>query len=370
MPGRPGQVRALQAEPVESAEPRPERRPGPLGGRRRDALGGLEGGLGEDRQDDGRSDPPYGLAPPGRRPARSGTASWPSGATPRGGSGWGRSPAAWPAWIPARGGSRVIATTRGTRTASRTTRSTRCGWTQARPDVLWVGTHHGLNRFDAGTDRWTRFLRDPRDPASLCNDIVTAIQEDGTGPPLDRDAGRIEPAGQGHGPVRELSSAASRTPRARASTTISSTAFTRTAPGSSGSGRTAGSTGSTGPRANGGSSPRRTAWPARSSAASRRTRPAPSGSARTAGFRNSTRRRHVFKNYGLWRRPPGRGVQSRGVRPGRRRPDVLRRDQRLQRLRSRRRPKEPVRSARRLDGLLPEQRGGQAPRIRSPPSGP
>ncbi|MCK7478373.1 MAG: hypothetical protein M0C28_13950 [Candidatus Moduliflexus flocculans] len=47
--------------------------------------------------------------------------------------------------------------------------------------MLWIGTQRGLNRFDAGTSRWTRFLHDPRDPASICNNIITAIEEDKAG---------------------------------------------------------------------------------------------------------------------------------------------------------------------------------------------
>jgi ligand-binding sensor domain-containing protein/DNA-binding CsgD family transcriptional regulator len=55
-------------------------------------------------------------------------------------------------------------------------------WTdEVRPDVLWIGTQHGLNRFEMGLGRWTRYLHDLRDPESLCNDIVTAIREDGAG---------------------------------------------------------------------------------------------------------------------------------------------------------------------------------------------
>jgi hypothetical protein len=50
---------------------------------------------------------------------------------------------------------------------------------ETRPEVVWIGTQHGLNRLEAGTGRWSRFLHDPRDSRSLCNDIVTAIREDG-----------------------------------------------------------------------------------------------------------------------------------------------------------------------------------------------
>ena len=44
-------------------------------------------------------------------------------------------------------------------------------------DVLWVGTHQGLNRFETRANRWTRFLNDPRDTASLSGNIITAIHE-------------------------------------------------------------------------------------------------------------------------------------------------------------------------------------------------
>jgi DNA-binding CsgD family transcriptional regulator/sugar lactone lactonase YvrE len=50
-----------------------------------------------------------------------------------------------------------------------------------RPEILWVGTHHGLNRLEIRANRWTRFLHDPQDEASLCNNIVTAIGEDEAG---------------------------------------------------------------------------------------------------------------------------------------------------------------------------------------------
>jgi ligand-binding sensor domain-containing protein/DNA-binding CsgD family transcriptional regulator len=49
------------------------------------------------------------------------------------------------------------------------------------PGVLWVGTQQGLNRFEAKTGRWVRFLNDPQDEASLVNNIVTALHEDGSG---------------------------------------------------------------------------------------------------------------------------------------------------------------------------------------------
>ena len=49
------------------------------------------------------------------------------------------------------------------------------------PDVLWIGTHQGLNRYEARTARWTRYLNDPRDAASLSGNIITAIHGDRAG---------------------------------------------------------------------------------------------------------------------------------------------------------------------------------------------
>ena len=73
---------------------------------------------------------------------------------------------------------------------------------EANPDIVWIGTQHGLNRFDSVRGRWSRFLRDPGDPGSLSNDIVTAIRGDGPGhlwigtrgglSRLDKGSGRCE----------------------------------------------------------------------------------------------------------------------------------------------------------------------------------
>lgn len=49
------------------------------------------------------------------------------------------------------------------------------------PDVLWIGTHHGLNMFDTKLRQFTCFLHHPSDPSSLSGDIVTAIHEDRSG---------------------------------------------------------------------------------------------------------------------------------------------------------------------------------------------
>ncbi len=49
------------------------------------------------------------------------------------------------------------------------------------PDVLWVGTQRGLNRLDARTGDWTRFVRDARVPDSLVNPVVTALYDDRLG---------------------------------------------------------------------------------------------------------------------------------------------------------------------------------------------
>jgi len=49
------------------------------------------------------------------------------------------------------------------------------------PDVVWVGSQRGLNKFEAKMGRWTRFLNDPADPASLSGNIITALHEDRAG---------------------------------------------------------------------------------------------------------------------------------------------------------------------------------------------
>ncbi len=49
------------------------------------------------------------------------------------------------------------------------------------PNVLWIGTQQGLNKFDIQLRHFTRFLYDPSDPSSLRGDIVTAIYEDRAG---------------------------------------------------------------------------------------------------------------------------------------------------------------------------------------------
>jgi ligand-binding sensor domain-containing protein/DNA-binding CsgD family transcriptional regulator len=76
-------------------------------------------------------------------------------------------------------------------------------WSDASvPDVLWVGTHGGLNRLETQTSRWTQFVNDPQDAASLSNNIITAISEDRQGylwvgtqwglNRLDKKSGRCE----------------------------------------------------------------------------------------------------------------------------------------------------------------------------------
>jgi ligand-binding sensor domain-containing protein/DNA-binding CsgD family transcriptional regulator len=47
--------------------------------------------------------------------------------------------------------------------------------------VIWVGTHNGLNRFDTRTKRFTRYLPEASDPASLSGGIVTALFESRSG---------------------------------------------------------------------------------------------------------------------------------------------------------------------------------------------
>lgn len=50
------------------------------------------------------------------------------------------------------------------------------------PDgVLWVGTYHGLSRFDADSDSFTNYSHDPDDPTSLSNDVVVSIASDADG---------------------------------------------------------------------------------------------------------------------------------------------------------------------------------------------
>ncbi len=49
---------------------------------------------------------------------------------------------------------------------------------QDRSSALWLGTRHGLNRFDKRTGQFRRFHHDPDVPESLSNDIILAIRED------------------------------------------------------------------------------------------------------------------------------------------------------------------------------------------------
>ncbi len=49
------------------------------------------------------------------------------------------------------------------------------------PDVLWVGTQRGLNRFDTRDGQWRRFFHNPSDPSSLTGNQVTALYEDRAG---------------------------------------------------------------------------------------------------------------------------------------------------------------------------------------------
>jgi ligand-binding sensor domain-containing protein len=49
---------------------------------------------------------------------------------------------------------------------------------QDRRGFLWVGTENGLNRFDARTDGFQRFLHEPNDPKTLGSNRVTTIFED------------------------------------------------------------------------------------------------------------------------------------------------------------------------------------------------
>jgi ligand-binding sensor domain-containing protein/DNA-binding CsgD family transcriptional regulator len=71
-----------------------------------------------------------------------------------------------------------------------------------KPDTLWIGSQRGLNKFEMRTGRWTRFLNDPDDPASLSGNIITALHEDSAGSlwvgtreglnRMDKEAGECE----------------------------------------------------------------------------------------------------------------------------------------------------------------------------------
>ena len=49
------------------------------------------------------------------------------------------------------------------------------------PDVLWVGTRDGLDRFDRITGVFTHYRHDPKDPHSLSHNEITTIDEDRRG---------------------------------------------------------------------------------------------------------------------------------------------------------------------------------------------
>jgi signal transduction histidine kinase/CheY-like chemotaxis protein len=50
-----------------------------------------------------------------------------------------------------------------------------------RTGTLWVGTNRGLDRFDHHTERFTIYLHDERDPASLSNEGIQSLYEDHQG---------------------------------------------------------------------------------------------------------------------------------------------------------------------------------------------
>ena len=50
-----------------------------------------------------------------------------------------------------------------------------------RAGTLWIGTDQGLNRLDRETSRFTHFLNDPNNPASLSYNLVWSIYEDRAG---------------------------------------------------------------------------------------------------------------------------------------------------------------------------------------------
>ncbi len=47
--------------------------------------------------------------------------------------------------------------------------------------TLWIGTTHGLDRYDPATETFTHYMPDPDDPASLCGDNVMALYRDRSG---------------------------------------------------------------------------------------------------------------------------------------------------------------------------------------------
>jgi DNA-binding CsgD family transcriptional regulator/streptogramin lyase len=51
----------------------------------------------------------------------------------------------------------------------------------ADPEVLWIGTQRGLNRFDARSGRWEAYVRKPGTAGSLAHPVVTALLDDGAG---------------------------------------------------------------------------------------------------------------------------------------------------------------------------------------------
>ncbi len=50
------------------------------------------------------------------------------------------------------------------------------------PDIFWIGTSGGLNRFDVSTETFTRFQHEPDDPASLGDNTVQDLVQDGRSP--------------------------------------------------------------------------------------------------------------------------------------------------------------------------------------------
>ncbi len=50
------------------------------------------------------------------------------------------------------------------------------------PDIFWIGTGGGLNRFDKATETFTAYQHDPNDPRSLSDNTVQDIVQDGQDP--------------------------------------------------------------------------------------------------------------------------------------------------------------------------------------------
>lgn len=73
---------------------------------------------------------------------------------------------------------------------------------QDKHGIFWIGTHGGLDRFDTKTNTFTHFRHNADDPTSLSNNLVRVLFEDkegtlwiGTGSPYPSDGGSSEDGG-------------------------------------------------------------------------------------------------------------------------------------------------------------------------------